>query len=590
MLAGLFILGAASLASAAPYRPHTKRDDLVPVNRVYVHKSCNADQLGDVKQAFNEGKDLAKAFSSWKPGSDYQDILNVYMGTDSASAYASAISSNIRNDQDIFNPTPKDQWSSLYIQCLTDIYSGNGGCQNLPSAIAYEASDLGWAWNNHYIVLCPQFFDNSKVPHLSARVSEAQKNRIDLHEIDDIHQNKAAVLLHESFHIPKDVSNPRVLDGPAMGGMSGTYRPENVFELARDQGTKQSYICAAAYHMSAVAIYFKQKFNLSYFPRPRAYPAQGVTLSSNGPDVEVLEMLTANDVNGKGAQDVNDPNSAPDMTQWEQISGPAWAPDFAPLPSDKQASCGNYLNANFPPSFVLLDGTASVRDLLYRMRDQACQTLCQNIQGVPGNLMSAKRISDDGCEYAAKISSGKEAYFYVTNPGQNCYDATAKAIDSCLTDHNDGNPLHEAGWVNGPNYGEFYQVGVRDLNGAGSNHDPMTTDSTQRLGHRQVACNRPGSNPFADNYELYIQSWDDGDWGKTIQKAMGECHLSVTGWKYEDNNSYTFADGTKNDKIAKFNTVLSNGGCIESKIEKAMGLRGGGLNCPYNRAEELNEF
>lgn len=69
---------------------------------------------------------------------------------------------------------------------------------------------------------------------------------------------------------------------------------------------------------------------------------------------------------------------------------------------------------------------------------------------------------------------------------------------------------------------------------------------------------------------------------------MGGCHLSVTSWKYENYDGYKFADGSKSQKVAKFNTVLSNGGCLESKIESAVGLGGGGLDCPYNSVQEPN--
>jgi hypothetical protein len=40
-------------------------------------------------------------------------------------------------------------------------------------------------------------------------VSDAQQNRLNLHVIDDFEQNKAAVLMHETFHIGSTVSNPR---------------------------------------------------------------------------------------------------------------------------------------------------------------------------------------------------------------------------------------------------------------------------------------------------------------------------------------------------------------------------------------------
>lgn len=126
-----------------------------------------------------------------------------------------------------------------------------------------------------------------------------------------------------------------------------------------------------------------------------------------------------------------------------------------PIPSDKTASCGGSLPANFPPQFALLDKWAPVSEIIYRMRDQACQNLCQNIQGVPGNLMTAKKQGDTGCEYAAKLSSGKEVYLYSTGSGDNCYKGTQLAIDGCMTDENDGNQIHDSGWVNGPNYGKY---------------------------------------------------------------------------------------------------------------------------------------
>lgn len=125
-----------------------------------------------------------------------------------------------------------------------------------------------------------------------------------------------------------------------------------------------------------------------------------------------------------------------------------------PIPSGQQASCGGDLNPNFPKTWDLLDSQKSASEILYRMRDQACQGICQDISGVPGNFVQAKKQGDNGCEYAVKIAAKKELYFYATGSGQNCYDATQIAIDQCSSSK-------DAGWVNGPNYGEFYQVGVR---------------------------------------------------------------------------------------------------------------------------------
>ncbi|KPM35026.1 hypothetical protein AK830_g11540 [Neonectria ditissima] len=140
---------------------------------------------------------------------------------------------------------------------------------------------------------------------------------------------------------------------------------------------------------------------------------------------------------------------------------------------------GTRVSGNFPRSFVLTDSNQPVREILYRMRDQACQGLCEVVSGIPG--------------------------------------------------------------------------------------------------------------------DFYISNWDDGDWGKSILHAVTGCHLSPSRWRYEDAPSdgvspHTFADGTQAQKWGKWNMVISNGGCAESKIEEALGLRAGGLDCPFDDWFELDLF
>jgi hypothetical protein len=127
--------------------------------------------------------------------------------------------------------------------------------------------------------------------------------------------------------------------------------------------------------------------------------------------------------------------------------------------------------------------------------------------------------------------------------------------------------------------GESYQAGVRQLSDTKAVHDPITTGSNEHLGYTHVACRRDFT-PLADVYHIILSGWDDGQWGKSILNKVGECSLSPTSWQYEPGSDDTFADTTKNDHWAQFSMVLSNGGCAESKIEQAMGLKGGGLDCP----------
>ncbi|KAI9856386.1 MAG: hypothetical protein M1813_009138 [Trichoglossum hirsutum] len=193
----------------------------------------------------------------------------------------------------------------------------------------------------------------------------------------------------------------------------------------------------------------------------------------------------------------------------------------------------------------------------------------------------ALNTSSRGYEFAMKLSQGKELYLFVTHSGDNCYKATEKMINTCMTDKNDGNPIHDATWINGPNYGEFYQAGVRPLNDPKGTHDPMTTVPSDHLGYTHIECRRTDGF-LHEAYSINLSGWDDGQYGQTILNKVKECGLSSTAWKYEPGTDALFADGTRNDHWAAFNMVVSNGRCAESKIEEAMGLCGGVLDCPIN--------
>lgn len=134
-----------------------------------------------------------------------------------------------------------------------------------------------------------------------------------------------------------------------------------------------------------------------------------------------------------------------------------------------------------PLIYIRTDRRCSPRDIYNSMRDQACQNKCETLAGIPSDLMTSTKEGDTGCECAIKVSHSQELYFYTTNDGQNCYDATTKIIDNCLGSQ-------QTGWLNGVNGYEFYQIGVRPLNDAEAKHDPFADDAPY-LGHTQANCN-----------------------------------------------------------------------------------------------------
>ncbi|KAL6408486.1 Metalloproteases (zincins), catalytic [Ilyonectria robusta] len=257
-----------------------------------------------------------------------------------------------------------------------------------------------------------------------------------------------------------------------------------------------------------------------------------------------------------------------------------------PLPKNFHiGDSGTRVSGNFPRSFGLLDSNLSVRSILYRMRDRACPGLCHTVRGIPRDLLLNTRQGEDGCNFVTRISEGKELFFTASHAGQNCWDATKRMIDERMTDY--GEPIHTESWVNGSDY-EYYNVGIRDFT-------PGCKDSpSDHLGHLHVACRR-FENIFSDRYEVYLNNWDDGDRGKSIRHGVEDCHMFPTKWKYKEAPTdqlrpYTFSDRTEADKWVKWYMMCSTGKCVESKIEEVLGLRAGGLKCPFGEWFELDLF
>ena len=255
------------------------------------------------------------------------------------------------------------------------------------------------------------------------------------------------------------------------------------------------------------------------------------------------------------------------------------------IPSDTAIGTGGDLTANFPKWFILDDGQQhDMKDMYYHLRDKACQNICDEtkIANTPSNLVRATRQGESGCEYSVKISNAKELYFYTSNDGQNCYEATELMLQKYST-------TKAAFWINGPNPYEFYQLGVRDVNTGGpggSSHSPFPNDGAH-LGYLHLACRRSdGTLDLFYRFELKLSNWDDGDWGKSIQHEADKCEIALgtDGWEYEPedaNDAFAFADGTKPDHWSRWRLALTiPNRCGERSVEKVLGLSDGSVRCP----------
>ncbi|KAH4076814.1 hypothetical protein HBI25_152000 [Parastagonospora nodorum] len=123
-----------------------------------------------------------------------------------------------------------------------------------------------------------------------------------------------------------------------------------------------------------------------------------------------------------------------------------------------------------------LGGTnTNLRDLFYRMRQEACGGTCSTAgQGVPGD--SASVLNDNGqCEIRVAITEAIEAYLYRATPAtgdqqQQCWDSLEAILAKCVD-----SKTPRKGWWNGNHQYQFYEAGVRPLNdGSAKNNAKLT--------------------------------------------------------------------------------------------------------------------
>jgi hypothetical protein len=149
-------------------------------------------------------------------------------------------------------------------------------------------------------------------------------------------------------------------------------------------------------------------------------------------------------------------------------STPTPTPTFTPSPIESPA-CQNNAASGVPPKLSAQNAVITPRDLLYRLRQVICTNTCGNPDGIPAIDVKTYSSGTD-CEVAVALPNNVEAWIYRGSPStgtewQQCWDSTENIINKCI--NNDPN----TGWWNGPDYGQFYQVGFRPLNGQGSKHD-----------------------------------------------------------------------------------------------------------------------
>lgn len=164
---------------------------------------------------------------------------------------------------------------------------------------------------------------------------------------------------------------------------------------------------------------------------------------------------------------------------WIKDLQKATTPSTPTTPIDSP-TCWNNNVPKVSPVLRIEAGHASPDDILFRMREVLCNDKCENPAGIDSKFVSLKP-GPTSCEMYIAMSATVEAYFVRTSPSQGsqwqqCWDSTENIINKCV---NNG---PNKGWWNGPDYGQFYEVGFRALDPA---HFP---DAGKSDGHLIPPC------------------------------------------------------------------------------------------------------
>jgi hypothetical protein len=171
----------------------------------------------------------------------------------------------------------------------------------------------------------------------------------------------------------------------------------------------------------------------------------------------------------------------------------------------------------FPPSVALNGENVTIANLLYQMRQVACDATCDHPPTEwDSSLVQVIQGSDNqSCALVVPIKGGLIGSFQAMvyrgtaftadsvnggNQQQECWDSTEYAIN-CVS-----NPDH-TGWTNGPAPNQFYQAGIQSLNAQLPGTLTLTTKFATTQGLPRATPPMPsataGNNDGAGTCQLY---------------------------------------------------------------------------------------
>lgn len=171
--------------------------------QMYISNRCTDPQKARVYKGVAEAGYLANAIRQWKPKGAFQNVFDLYMGTDSRDTYAGTLTNNIVREWIYHNNDP--DWAvygTVYCDEQDSPWKSNPQCSGGTGAYTWTT---GFFWLNHFVVLCPNFFSTT-TKALSDQIATVRANTGSASSVDSLYWNVGSIWLHETFHWSPTVS------------------------------------------------------------------------------------------------------------------------------------------------------------------------------------------------------------------------------------------------------------------------------------------------------------------------------------------------------------------------------------------------
>jgi hypothetical protein len=241
------------------------------IPRVFIDPSCIEEKRHILEQAWYQAALLVVAQTGNKTWVNYNQAHTFYLGTEWNSTTGlrtryrtKHIGDNLRRlNTLLFDVEKPFENEFIYWYCEDD--ESKCGTGQVSGKTSNGREGFSFSKNSHSTIWCPEFWHLYSLEQVMS--SDNLKGNPDTEymimenfETD----NLGVAMLHEIWKYDDLVSNPRMKDVEYI--QEG--RSEQMWSLARKDGTKLAYVTADSYIMDALAIYVQQRFNTTVPPVP----------------------------------------------------------------------------------------------------------------------------------------------------------------------------------------------------------------------------------------------------------------------------------------------------------------------------------